>query len=119
MATHAFHTGVRRVLVGGELGLHHVTALSAELDRLHVLYRPVCALCSNDDVDSARHGEENDKLANVNAAVGGRRLQPLLDACDASPGKEHPQSSQHQAEDEDNRDKNKNYNADVGIVAWP
>ena len=41
---------VRRVLMGGEFRFHHMTGLPAELGRLHMLDRSVCALRSNDDV---------------------------------------------------------------------
>src|SRR5271165_1058595 len=115
VAIHAFHARVRRVLMGGEFRFHDVTALSAKLGRLHMLYSAVCALGANDDVHYAGHGEENRQPASEGPPVGAHQ-QCLLGTFDAPPGKEDSERDQYQAEDEDNWDDNKDHNADVWVA---
>src|SRR5215467_860973 len=47
VAFHALQLRVRRVLVCYKLRRHDVTRLSAELRCFHVLYGPICELCSD------------------------------------------------------------------------
>ncbi|OPZ84713.1 MAG: hypothetical protein BWY76_01729 [bacterium ADurb.Bin429] len=56
----AFHPRVRRVLVGGELGLHHrVARLPAEGHRLHVGDSAIGELAGDDDVGKRGDADED------------------------------------------------------------
>jgi hypothetical protein len=101
--------------MSGEFRLHDMTALPAELWRFHVLNSAVCALGPNDDVNGGSHGEENGEFPNIDPPF--RTLQQsFLDRFNTSPRKENPQGDQYKAEDENNRDKNKDNNPDVRII---
>jgi hypothetical protein len=104
--------------MGGEFRFHDVTALPAELWRFHVLNSAVCALCPNEDVNGGGHGEENGEFPKVHAAVGTFQ-QSFLDRFNTPPRKENSPSDQYQAEDENDRDKNKDNNADVRVAGMP
>src|SRR5581483_10476774 len=59
MALDALHAGMRRILVGGELGTHYVvTRLSAEGHRIHVVDRGVTELAGNYQVQDGRRADE-------------------------------------------------------------
>ena len=104
--------------MGGEFRFHDVTTLPAELWCFHVLNRPVCPLCPNDDISGGSHREKNCEFPNVRAPV--RTFQhPFRGRFNPPPRKENPQGDQYKAEDENNRDNNKNNNADVRIVGVP
>jgi hypothetical protein len=118
VAIHAANSRMGRVLMSGEFRFHHMTALPAELWRFHVLNRTVCALCANDDVSGGGHSEEDRKLPNVCSTVPGYP-QVMFGATDAPPGKEHAKRDQDEAGNEDNRDQNKDNDADVGIAGVP
>src|SRR5208337_5384798 len=76
---------------------------------------PVCALCPNDDVNGGGHGEENGEFPNVDPPV--RTIQQsFLYRFNTPPREENSQGDQYKAEDENNRDKNKDNNADVRII---
>ncbi len=118
VAIHAFNSRVGRVLMGGEFRFHDVATLSAELWRFHILNSAICALGPNHDVGGGGHRKENRKLPNVGSPVAGSK-QSCSARTDAPPGKEDPESDQHETQDEDNRDHKKDDDADVGIAGVP
>src|SRR5262249_17023687 len=65
----AFDTRVWRVLMRRKLRFHHMAALAAELDRLHVLHGAICALCSDDNVSGCRDREKKGKPPDVYFSV--------------------------------------------------
>ncbi|HVO64708.1 MAG TPA: hypothetical protein VMT53_27550 [Terriglobales bacterium] len=115
VAIYALHVRVRRVLVGDELWFHDVTALSAELGRFHMLNSTIGALGPNHDVNCSGYSEKDCKLPKHSSPVGGRQ-QRLLVAFDAPPRQEDSERDQYEADDEDNRDYEKDHYADVGVA---
>ena len=69
MTSHALDSGVRRVLIGRELGLHHgMTRLAAKADRVHVVYSAVSQFASDNQVGEGGDGEESDHMPKGRAA---------------------------------------------------
>src|SRR5208283_4430764 len=106
------HIGVRRVLMCGELRFHDVAALTAELGRLHMLHCPVGALRTNNDVDGCSQGEEYGQSSEIKCPVG-RRQQTLFNAL---AGEEKAERDQQQTCDENDRNYEEDYDADVWIA---
>src|SRR5262249_21947587 len=59
VAGYTFNGLVRRPSVRSKLGLHHVTALAAELNGFHMLDCPITYLTSNEHVRDRHHTEKD------------------------------------------------------------
>src|SRR5438552_12848649 len=70
MAGGAAYTLVRRLQMRGELGLHNMAALAAELDGFHVVDRTVAQLASDNDVCQRHDGKEDTRAAPGGPPVG-------------------------------------------------
>ena len=103
---------MRRSLVCREFRLHDVAALAAELNRFHMLHSPVGPLSGDDDIGSRCEGEKNH-----NAPYGCRAVQygskPF--PCAAS-SEIDANGDQRKAQAKEQRDGDKNNQADIGIA---
>ena len=116
VAFDALDARMRRLLVGGVLGLHHgVAGLAAEGDRIHVIDGAVAELAGHDDIDRGGEDDEIGQLAELRIAPaerrkgGGPELRPPVGA--ALPP--DAQRNQHQAGKERRRQHHEDQDADV------
>src|SRR6516225_9017939 len=107
---------MRRVLIGGKLGLHGVATGAAKLRRLHVLDRPISNLSPHEDVDQRDYAQEPCDAPQSSFAIKTRFRQTLANF---PLTKEESNGHQHQSCKEDQRKYEKDHDSNVGIVYVP
>src|SRR5665213_4277497 len=91
---------VRREKMGGELGLHDMAALSAELIGFHVLNGAIGELASDDQI---RHGHDREEQAG--APPGGLAIDGRVQRRDGLPSSERDaDGNQDESREEHDRD---------------
>lgn len=89
-----------------------MAALPAELDGLHVFDGPIGTLCADYDVDCSSYNEEDRESPKIGAPV----LANGESFFDSPPSEKNTYGDQQQTSYEDNRDDDKDENADVRIA---
>src|ERR1700687_2549693 len=103
---------MRRKLMRGELRLHHVAALPAKLDRLHVGHGAVGYLASDQNVEHRHCTEENRDTPPARSAIVNKG-----ELCaDATMRKRYSDWDEDQTQDEHHRDRDEDQQPNVGIV---
>ena len=111
----AGHLLVRREKMGGELGLHDVAALSAELGGFHVLDGAIGDLASDDQV---RHGHDGEEQAG--AAPGGRAIDGRVQRFGSPVSSERDaDGNQDQSREKYDGDGDEREQSDVGVADIP
>src|SRR5262249_16825131 len=95
--------GVRRVFVGSKLRLHHVAALTAELDCLHMLDSPIGSLGPDNQI--RQRGKSNKKTQSSQSGLPVGFLRESFPY--TAPAEVGSDRNQRQAETKDDRDGNK------------
>jgi len=109
----AFHSGMRRILIGGELRFHRMAARPAKLGRLHVLDRPICELRPDKKIREGCDAKKPCQSLHCYLAIKStlNQMLPNLALTQINADRD-----EHQSGKENGRNNQKDNNSDVGIL---